>query len=152
MKTRKILFGFLVLLIISEVSCKKVPVIDYRDVYCGTFNFTIIEMEWMIWATPNYTFDTSWYKGEISKLAGTDSMLFIRYFSGPNYGFCNGDSVWGSWIKPTLYPNGILKYPQDFCSREPLHGTFFTNDSVRFRWCWGGNGSNTTYIITGVRK
>lgn len=149
-------FGVTLMIVIAFASlqCSKtiddpVPVAPvFPDQYCGNFNFTTINYYY----SSHPTSDTATYNGTITLIDRAVGKLDIRYNSGANTVFCNSDSIWGAWIKPTIAEDGQLDYPPaNGCGAEqPFKGSFSGTDTVTFRMTTGGFWY-TSQVVKGVR-
>ena len=139
-------------LLITAIKCKKeTSYPDYRMKYCGNFLFKTVY--WYSVISGNEGSDTVFYKGVISKLSNSDSLIFIRYSPWVNNTICTDDSVFGAHIEPKLYENGELSYNRIFnCgANSDFTGSFHGLDTVIIDIRSGGQGMKFGDKITGVR-
>ncbi len=123
------------------------PAIDYRSAFCG--DFACYVKRWSYWSGSYHYSDSINYFGYVEILDGTDSLLMIRYRPGiPRYP-CENGSYQGSYIKPTLQPDGRLRYAMNACwpANERFEGQFWGLDSLSILVGTDQNGD----LIQGVR-
>ncbi len=129
---------------------------DYRDKYCGSFLFTIINQSWMLGQPTVY--DTSQYLGNISKL---DLAQFEESISVTNpeerlliiYGSTNLTNKMDPFrrIIPRILANDSLVPESGYHYHHSGH--FATLDSISFKVTGlGGLGGGNNLFISGIRQ
>jgi hypothetical protein len=125
--------------------------IDYRTKYTGVYQF--FSYHWYSSLGKYTTSDSIYFTGKITLVENSDSMIQILYRPGSQFGFCNGDSVFGAHIEPMVNVTGILKHERlKWCSNHSSFNGWFTNtDSVYFSHGTGSLGVQYGQIIRGVK-
>lgn len=149
MKTLK--FIICLSLIIVFTACKeKDPIVDYREKWCGDWEFTTIDYR-ETGVQPPYltvTKDTIIFIGNIKKYE--KDRLRIEYKPNakePDYG--SPSYIYGL-IYPIIDEDGILSYPELHFSHGGFSG-YFSNENVSISYCqtFGHAGSESSEIQGG---
>ena len=149
---KAILSVFFLLVILPGCQKKSTYTTDFRDKYCGSYTFTVINSTHFAYGHPTIA-DTLVYSGSVARLNGSDTRLLIRYAPGKNWVFCNGDSLWGANIEPSISAAGMLSYPEaSSCGAlQPFSGSFVNTGEVSFHMYTAGQGSWDEQHVNGKR-
>lgn len=142
----------LILLTVVIICCEKEEN-DYRDIYYGKFNFTVIDEFWLLGSTTQY--DTIQYIGEIRKYTKLDSDNDL-YVDNDDQ---NEDPNKKITIEFTVNNiiTSILSSDGELIQKSGYHyyheGGFIASDSIEFIVTGlGGLGGGHNYTITGYRE
>ena len=135
-------------------SCKKNENNDYRDSYCGNYNFTV--HNWFSCINGYFTQDTEYCSGTINKFY-MDSSIVINYNPGRNKNFCYNDSITGTYFEAKINNNGLMSNDSMLNCSAGYYATksYFSNkNTVIISLFNTGSGLGCQYgqDIIGIRK
>lgn len=122
----------------KKVPCEnEVPVVDYRNYYCGNFIFSSYSYTIITMYNYFHYYDTILYEGTILPDMDDDKAIIINYRPENSVGgSCNNTEVYGNQIIILLSKSGNFYYPNlsSLCGGGQSHfyGTFIGMDSLYF--------------------
>ena len=153
MKKNKIVYSLLCLtfFILAFQNCEK-DENDFRSVYYGYFNFTVIYESWSIIGPTTY--DTIKYSGVIRKFVQSDSDS--DYYNEDDSKEDPNKKITIEFLKKTILTSVITNDGQLIpkgASHYYHEGGFMNRDTIKFSLTGlGGLGMGTNFYVKGIRK
>jgi len=118
-------------------ACKKDTIVDYRDKWCGDYNFVYY---FSVWSPAETTYDTVQTSGNIYyENEMQDNQLFIQNGTGYELGLISIDTF------------GIINLPSIY--RGSQRGYFINNDTLYYSYvCSSGQSNSVSLRMFGYKK
>lgn len=156
MKQRKLYILIIIVIWLPIIQCEETPpnidldidTTDYRDQFCGDFQFKVVKYHW--WIPNSRSYDTVFYQSTVSKVADADTLIRFKYWETL---FPMDDTIINHFMEPEIDTFGILYRGRiDYSSNSFIFsGSFITKDSIYLEYRNGGMGSSDTYYVSGKR-
>jgi hypothetical protein len=126
--------------------------VDYRERFCGTYEFATVQRSWSIVTGQTTYSDTTFFVGTVGMVPNSSDLIHIRYRSGNNYVICGTTPVYGAWITPTVSTTGSMSHEViPYCSSTSHFFGSINSFRVNFEAQTGGLGFNSAHLVSGRR-